>query len=194
MVEPAPAPVAPRSPSVGHGLLGGVAPAVAAPEAPSAPELVADREPLTAAFDRLDADRGTLSVPDGGRHRVLLLDAATDGGAPQGSTRREVVVDGWRFEVEVEAAARAALRERARRGREDAGRSGPTEVNAIIPGVVVSVSVAAGDQVVAGQQLLVVEAMKMQNELRAPREGTIERVAVGPGTTIEVGDLLLVIS
>jgi biotin carboxyl carrier protein len=36
--------------------------------------------------------------------------------------------------------------------------------------------------------------MKMQNELRAPRDGTIERVGVGPGTTIDVGDLLLVIA
>ena len=94
----------------------------------------------------------------------------------------------------MEPAARAALRERARRGREEVGHSGPIEVHAIIPGVVVSVSVAAGDAVTAGQQLLVVEAMKMQNELRAPRDGTIERVAVGAGTTIEVGDLLLVIS
>ena len=46
----------------------------------------------------------------------------------------------------------------------------------------------------AGQQLLVVEAMKMQNELRAPRAGTIEKIAVGPGQTIEVGDLLVVIA
>ena len=61
------------------------------------------------------------------------------------------------------------------------------------PGVVVSVSVVPGDAVVAGQQLLVVEAMKMQNELRAPRDGTITRVGVGAGQTIEVGDLLLVI-
>ncbi|HXG26300.1 MAG TPA: biotin/lipoyl-containing protein, partial [Candidatus Binatia bacterium] len=67
------------------------------------------------------------------------------------------------------------------------------DVRAIIPGVVVSVSVNAGDEVTAGQQLLVVEAMKMQNELRAPRDGTIERVATAPGATIEVGDLLLVI-
>jgi len=58
---------------------------------------------------------------------------------------------------------------------------------------VVSVSVATGDAVTAGQQILVVEAMKMQNELRAPRDGTIRQIAVGPGVTIEVGDLLLVI-
>ncbi len=56
-----------------------------------------------------------------------------------------------------------------------------------------SVSVVAGDAIVAGQQLLVVEAMKMQNELRAPRDGTVVRVGVGAGQTIEVGDLMLVI-
>ena len=54
-------------------------------------------------------------------------------------------------------------------------------------------SVAAGDEVVAGQQLLVVEAMKMQNELRAPRDGTVRRVAVAAGETSEIGDLLLVL-
>jgi biotin carboxyl carrier protein len=58
---------------------------------------------------------------------------------------------------------------------------------------VVSVSVVAGDAVLAGQKLLVVEAMKMQNELRAPRDGVISRVAVGAGQTIDVGDLMLVI-
>jgi biotin carboxyl carrier protein len=128
---------------------------------------------------------------DGERHQVLL-DARE--GAPSGGPRLlEVVVDGWRFEVEVEPEARAALRERARRDRGDAGHSGPAEVHAIIPGVVVAIAVAAGDEVEAGQQLLVVEAMKMQNELRAPRAGRIERVTVGERSTIEVGDLLVVI-
>jgi biotin carboxyl carrier protein len=105
-----------------------------------------------------------------------------------------VLVDGFRFEVEVQSERIAALRERASRGRESTVHSGPLEVKAIIPGKVVSVSVTAGDAVTAGQQLLVVEAMKMQNELRAPRDGTIERVAVAPGVNIEVGDLLVVIS
>ena len=56
------------------------------------------------------------------------------------------------------------------------------------------VSVAPGDAVTAGQQLLVVEAMKMQNELRSPRDGTIDQVGVQVGDNIEVGDLLVVIS
>jgi biotin carboxyl carrier protein len=110
-----------------------------------------------------------------------------------GVRRREVVVDGWRFEVDVESEARAALRERATRGSSEAGLDGPTQVHAIIPGVVVAVAVTPGDAVTAGQRLLVVEAMKMQNELRAPRDGVVGRVAVGERQTIEVGDLLVVI-
>jgi acetyl/propionyl-CoA carboxylase alpha subunit len=107
--------------------------------------------------------------------------------------RREVLVDGWRLDVEVESDRRAALREKARRGGGVASHGGPAEVRAIIPGRVVSVSVVPGDEVVAGQELLVVEAMKMQNELRAPRAGTVASVAVGEGRTIEVGDVLLVL-
>ncbi|HKF84554.1 MAG TPA: biotin/lipoyl-containing protein, partial [Candidatus Limnocylindrales bacterium] len=72
--------------------------------------------------------------------------------------------------------------------------SGPLDVRAIIPGKIVSVAVQPGDHVLAGQQLLVVEAMKMQNELRAPRDGTIDRVGVTPGVTIDVGDVLVVVS
>ena len=106
----------------------------------------------------------------------------------------EVLVDGWRLDVAVEPERRAALREKARRGAGAAAHRGPTEVRAIIPGRIVSVSVVPGDEVVAGQQLLVVEAMKMQNELRAPRAGTVSSVATGTGRTIEVGDLLLVLS
>jgi biotin carboxyl carrier protein len=207
-VEPAPVPLEPAPRSAGLGPLGGVAvPAPATdPVADAQPALTIDGEPLELALTDLGGGRGSLrstqaaQAADGGapareegepRHRVLIDEGPA---SPTGVARREVVVDGWRFEVELEPAARAALRERAQRGRDEAGRSGPTEVHAIIPGVVVSVSVNAGDEVAAGQQLLVVEAMKMQNELRAPRDGTIERVAVAPGATIEVGDLLLVLT
>jgi biotin carboxyl carrier protein len=154
-----------------------------------------DGTALEAALRPLGPGRWVLDAPDGTSHRVLLLPASTAGWTlPPGVARHEVVIDGWRVEIDVQSATRAALEDRARRGRDEAGRSGPTEVHAIIPGVVVSVSVAPGDAVTAGQQLLVVEAMKMQNELRAPRDGTIQRVSVGAGATIDVGDLLLVIA
>jgi biotin carboxyl carrier protein len=55
------------------------------------------------------------------------------------------------------------------------------------------VAVTPGDEVAAGQTLLAVEAMKMQNELRAPRAGVVGRVAAAVGTTVEVGALLLVL-
>jgi biotin carboxyl carrier protein len=57
----------------------------------------------------------------------------------------------------------------------------------------VAVSVAADDSVDSGQQVPVIEAMKMQSELRAPRDGSVERVGVAVGATIEIGDLLIVI-
>lgn len=147
-------------------------------------------------LDQVDGERWLLRGIAGGHvHRLLIVPrAATATATAAGIARREVVIDGWRIEVDVEPAARAALREKARRGRAESGHSGPTRVHAIIPGVVVSVSVALGDAVAAGQQLVVIEAMKMQNELRAPRAGTIEQVAVAAGGTIEVGDLLLVIA
>jgi biotin carboxyl carrier protein len=197
VLEPLQIPVAPARVS-GVGLLGGSAPVqpATAPDPDGHRHVLLDGEPAEAELIPLDGVRAILARggPTGTRDRVLILPAAPAPDVARGVLRREVVVDGWRVELEVEPAARAALRERARRGREEVGHSGPTEVHAIIPGVVVSVSVAPGDAVTAGQQLLVVEAMKMQNELRAPRDGEIERVAVGAGTTIEVGDLLLVIS
>jgi biotin carboxyl carrier protein len=55
------------------------------------------------------------------------------------------------------------------------------------------VSVAAGDEVGPDEALVVLEAMKMQNEIRAGRHGIVERLAVGVGENVDVGDLLLVI-
>ena len=105
----------------------------------------------------------------------------------------EVVIDGWRFEFDVEDAARADLLARASRAADALGHDGPTTVRAIIPGRVGSVAVVPGDVVSAGTRLLAVEAMKMENEVRAPRDGTVDRVAVAAGETVELGDVLVVL-
>ena len=139
-----------------------------------------------------DPPHARLEAPDG-VHDILLADLPDPRRAAAGVRRFEVVVDGWRFEVDVESETRARLRRRASGARGDAARGGPVELRAIIPGRVVSVDVAEGDTVDAGGRLLVVEAMKMQNELRSPRSGTVGRVSVGPGQTVELGDLLLVV-
>jgi biotin carboxyl carrier protein len=146
--------------------------------------LVVELEPAEARLEWTGSDTAVL-VEGEARTRVRFAEIAG---------HREVLVDGWRLDITVESERRAALREKARRGGSAAGLAGPTEVRAIIPGRVVSVSVVPGDEVVAGQQLLVVEAMKMQNELRTPRAGTVDSVATGAGRTIEVGDLLLVLA
>jgi len=184
----------PANPTVGVGLLGGAA--LPTGERPAEDAVLAQRQPL------VDGTPIDASIRAGGRGRHMLdlegqrvrvvLEAAHPG--PGGPRVMEVLVDGFRFDVEVESERIAALRERATKGRASSAHSGPLEVRAIIPGKVVAVSVATGDAVTAGQHLLVVEAMKMQNELRAPRDGTIERIGVAPGVNIEVGDLLMVIS
>lgn len=110
-----------------------------------------------------------------------------------GSALVEVVVRGWRFVLRVEPERRASLRDRATRPLGVGAGDAPLELRAIIPGRVASVAVVAGDRVDAGQELLVIEAMKMQNELRSPRDAVVERVAVAPGETIDLGDVLVVL-
>jgi biotin carboxyl carrier protein len=158
--------------------------------------VLVDAVPVQVRLERFDAVHAVLveATGDGTRRtQVSLLPLERPAGPRSGVVQREVVVGGWRVEVEIESERRASLRERARRSRAETARGGPTDVQAIIPGRIVSVSVVPGDPVEAGQQLLVVEAMKMQNELRAPRDGVVSSVAVGAGGTVEVGDLLVVL-
>lgn len=78
------------------------------------------------------------------------------------------------------------------RGINGAG-SGRQSIAAPMPGKIVRVLVGKGDAVEAGQGLVVVEAMKMQNEMKAPRAGTIVEVKTQPGATVTAGDVLIVI-
>lgn len=70
---------------------------------------------------------------------------------------------------------------------------GPQRVTAPMPGKVVRVLVKPGDAVQARQGLVVVEAMKMENELRSPRAGTVAEVRVAVGTSVEAGAVLVVV-
>ena len=71
--------------------------------------------------------------------------------------------------------------------------AGPQRINAPMPGKVVRLLVGPGDLVAAGAALLVVEAMKMENELRAPRAGRVLETAVREGQAVETGALLVVL-
>ena len=143
-------------------------------------------------------------VVDGTRHDVLaerigefglsliLGDASNASRELQvapGSTRGEwlVSLDGRTVPVVVNGRSR-------RRGRADeGGRAGAQSVLAPMPGRVVRVLVSPGDAVAAQQGVVVVEAMKMENELRSPKAGTVRDVSVTPGTSVEAGRVLVVI-
>ncbi len=119
-----------------------------------------------------------------------------------------ILLDGRSFEVTVERSddgllLRTAGREfrleiadpRAwRRGRAGSIElEGRQEVAAPMPGKIVRVLAVPGEKVEAGQGLLVIEAMKMQNEIRSPKTGTIERLA-REGYTVRAGEILAVVS
>ncbi|HEX7705136.1 MAG TPA: biotin/lipoyl-containing protein [Thermoanaerobaculia bacterium] len=77
-----------------------------------------------------------------------------------------------------------------RKGREDEAGAGGV-IKAMMPGRVVRLLVAPGDEVRKGAGLLILEAMKMENEIHAPSDGTIEAILVQPGQTVESGAELL---
>jgi biotin carboxyl carrier protein len=150
---------------------------------------------LTLEGDRVDVDGATssarladvegtpvrmLTVGDE-VHRIVVRPAGARG-------RYTIWVDGFRHEVE-------ALDERMRAIRELSGASagpvGPAPLVAPMPGMIVRVNVQVGDRVHPGQGLVVMEAMKMENELRATASATVKRVAAEPGTAVEKGALLV---
>jgi biotin carboxyl carrier protein len=71
--------------------------------------------------------------------------------------------------------------------------SGPMEIRSQMPGKIIKVLVTPGSAVVAGQGLLVVEAMKMQNEVKSPKDGVVGRIQASEGATVGAGETLIVI-
>jgi len=138
--------------------------------------------------DLLDA---TLGEPDGSPIRVVRIGDEIHRAVVQKRDGRGVYtiwVDGYRFDVE-------ALDERTRAIREMSaaaeGPSGPAPVKAPMPGLIVRVNVSVGDEVQAGQGVVVMEAMKMENELRTTGAGRVKAVHATPGLAVEKGALLV---
>ncbi len=99
----------------------------------------------------------------------------------------EIVVNGRAFAVEV-------FDPREMRARKSAGAGeGRQSIVAMMPGKVVRVLVSQGDAVEAGQGLIVVEAMKMQNEMKSPKAGRVVEVKTQTDATVAAGEVLMVI-
>jgi biotin carboxyl carrier protein len=121
-------------------------------------------------------------------------------------TTVSVILAGQSFEIHVSPSADGKIKlqcgpheysaqvldPRTSRGRKQGTLEveGRAEIVAPMPGRVIRLLVAAGDAVEAGQGLLVVEAMKMQNEIRSPKSGKIERLLAREGQNVNAGDVL----
>jgi biotin carboxyl carrier protein len=141
-----------------------------------------------------------------GRYTVVLDGTPIRVDAAAGLPFASLLVDGESHEVGVERrpegyvvhfpgdAVGVSLRETARGASPAAPRGdGPARVTAPMPGRVVRVLEAPGADVAAGQGLVVIGAMKMENELRSPRAGRVLEVAVREGQAVEAGALLAVV-
>jgi biotin carboxyl carrier protein len=133
------------------------------------------------AADALEVSPGTFSILMEGRAFEVRVES-------QGGKLRIQVADA-EFLAEVRDP-----RQWSPHGESAANAEGRQQVIAPMPGKVVRVLVKPGDPVDAGQGILVVEAMKMQNEIRAPKRGTVERLVVQEGQTVNSGDILAIIN
>jgi biotin carboxyl carrier protein len=103
-----------------------------------------------------------------------------------------VTVQGKKFQIEIEggAAAEQGVKKRKRGGR---GKKSGT-ISSTIPGKIVSIAISEGQQVSEGDVVMILEAMKMQNEIHAPLSGTVSAVNCKPGDSVEANSPLVVIT
>jgi acetyl/propionyl-CoA carboxylase alpha subunit len=124
--------------------------------------------------------------------------------APAGDGTWSILIDGRSYAVEILGSGEVSVNghvfhidvfdpRELRGSRCAADSSGPQSITAPMPGRVIRVLVEQGHEVAAGEGLIVVEAMKMQNEMKAPRAGRVAAVKTLAGATVSAGDVLLVI-
>ena len=116
-----------------------------------------------------------------------------------------LLVDGHSFDVRLEPDKKIFIRgkrydisvddPRSWRGRRraGAGSEGPQKLVASMPGKIVRVLASEGEKISAGQGIAVVEAMKMQNEIKSPKEGTLKKLLAQPGMNVNAGEVLAIV-
>lgn len=134
-------------------------------------------EPLDIDYEEVDA-LGQVALRSEGKSFGMSIDGDAQ--------RVTAVIAGHLYAVELEDERERAAHAAAREATKGGG-----VVKSVMPGVVVELLVAAGDAVEAGQPLLVLEAMKMQNEIAAPSAGTVAKVHVSEKQAVSSGDALI---
>jgi biotin carboxyl carrier protein len=162
-------------------------------------QIVLDGAPLTIDWRQIAplAADAKGQTGQGGRYSLLI-----DGCAYEVFARRlnrpdetegvtyEITIAGRRFEVHVENERERALLGSLRSARE----TGEIKIRAPMPGLVLNITKAAGEPVARGETVVVLEAMKMENDLSTPHAGTVKEVLVSKGQTVNQGDVLVVIA
>ena len=134
-----------------------------------------------AAADVVEIAPNAFSVLAGGQSHEVCVTPYPDG---------RLILQTGRFEFDAEVQDPRAWSGRRHGGAEAEGRQ---QILAPMPGKVIRVLVKTGDDVKAGQGLLVVEAMKMQNEIRSPKNGKVERVMAEEGQAVNAGEVLCIV-
>jgi pyruvate carboxylase subunit B len=142
-----------------------------------------DGEPLVAELRSLGRSGVHGLVMGGAVHRVVARD--------EGEGRWALVIDGASLGADVLDQRTHAIRALAASA---SAAAGPRALRAPMPGLVVKVEVAEGDAVAEGQGLVIVEAMKMENELRAEAAAVVHRVLVTVGQAVEKNQVLIELS
>lgn len=134
------------------------------------------------AIDFLEPQRNILSLIIGGKSYEVDVDVAAD------SDAFGVEIKGDHYEIEVVEERKKKLAMKLSKGA-----SGRQDLKSPMAGNVRKILVQAGESVVVGQVLLILEAMKMQNEIKSPIDGIIGSVSAREGITVSMGDPLCVV-
>ena len=143
-----------------------------------------DGHPANADAVNFEPGTWSLVLPDGTQHVVGISGRPATG----------LMIHLPLRDVPAELVGRIGRSYRSRASSPQGTGSGPAQIVAPMPGKVVRVLVTAGQSVQAGEGIVVVEAMKMENELRAPRAGVVKQVMARPGQSVESGSVLAVVS
>jgi biotin carboxyl carrier protein len=131
-------------------------------------------------LDAVEAGRDVLSIVIDGRAWEVKRERV--------SGEMHLVIAGERYAAEIRDPRSFQARKAA-----GAGLEGPKKLVSPMPGKVVRVLVAQGAEVEAGQGVIVVEAMKMQNEIKSPKKGTVSRIIAVEGATVNAGEALAIV-
>jgi pyruvate carboxylase subunit B len=144
-------------------------------------EIILDGQPHHVDLQSIDGDSLFSLLMDGRSYEVFV---------ERRDERYYVLVGGEMHAIQVED---ERLRRLATLGEKTSAPTGEVPIKAPMPGLVVAVPARVGEAVKEGEGVVILEAMKMENEIRAPRGGVVKAVRISPGQTVDQGQVLAVI-